>query len=422
MTFSPSLALLFAVTAGLAVGNAYAAQPLLDAIAASFGLSPGLAGAVVTATQAGLALGLVLVVPLGDLLSRRRLVPAQLLVGASALGLVAVADSVPLLLAAVAVVGASSVVAQVLVAYAASLASDADRGRAVGLVTGGVISGILLSRVVAGAIADVGGWRAVFALSAAATLLLASLLARRLPPDGVAAASPAAAVPPPPAAPSASATPPLPAAPPAPAASGRSPLPRYIALVGSTFGLIGRMPLLRARGLLALLTFAAFSTLWAPLALPLGAAPHELSHGQIGLFGLAGLAGALAAARAGRLADRGLGRATTGAALALLMLSWLPIAALDRSLVALALGVVLLDLAVQAVHVTNQTLLLAAAGPARSRVTAAYMLFYSLGSALGAIAATAVYAAWGWGGVCLQGAALTAAALAVWAVTSRPRR
>ncbi|HST40659.1 MAG TPA: MFS transporter [Conexibacter sp.] len=371
------------MAAGLAVGNAYAAQPLLDAIAAAFSLSPGAAGAVVTATQLGLTLGLLLIVPLGDLLRRRRLVPLQLLVGAGALLLVAAARSGPLLLAAMALVGASSVVAQVLVAYAAALAGERDRGRAVGLVTSGIISGILLSRAVAGAIAELGGWRAVYLASAAATVLLAAVLARRMPREE----------------------------------PGERPRPArraYLPLVASTVTLVARMRLLRVRGGIALLTFAAFSTLWSALALPLSAPPHELSHAAIGLFGLAGAAGALAAARAGRLADRGHGEATTGAALVLLLLSWPLIALLDRSLIALALGVVLLDLAVQAIHVSNQTLLLAAAGAARSRVTAAYMVFYSLGSAAGALAATTVYAAAGWTGVCLQGAGLTAAALLLW--------
>ncbi|MDW5594116.1 MFS transporter [Conexibacter stalactiti] len=392
-----SLALLFAVAAGLAVGNAYAAQPLLDAIAAAFSLSPGAAGAVVTATQVGLTLGLLLIVPLGDLLRRRRLVPLQLLAGASALLLVATARSAPLLLGAMALVGASSVVAQVLVAYAAALAGERDRGRAVGLVTSGIISGILLSRAVAGAVAELAGWRAVYLASAAATLVLATVLARRLPreqPEERAREQPDGRARP----------------------AGRA----YLPLVASTVTLVARMPLLRVRGALALLTFAAFSTLWSALVLPLSAPPHDLSHAAIGLFGLAGAAGALAAARAGRLADRGHGEATTGAALALLLLSWPLIALLDRSLLALALGVVLLDLAVQAIHVSNQTLLLAAAGAARSRVTAAYMVFYSLGSAAGALAATTVYAAAGWTGVCLQGAALTTAALLLWWLT-RPQ-
>ncbi len=156
--------------------------------------------------------------------------------------------------------------------------------------------------------------------------------------------------------------------------------------------------------------------------LPLSAPPHGLSHAQIGLFGIAGLAGALGAARAGRLADRGRGQRTTGVALALLLASWGPIALLDRSLLALAAGIVVLDFAVQAVHVSSQSMLLSALPAAGSRATAAYMAFYSAGSALGAIAATTAYAAAGWGGVCLQGAALSLAALGWWGVTQASPR
>ena len=400
-----SLVLLFAVACGLAVGSAYAAQPLLDAIAAAFALSPGAAGIVVTATQAGLGLGLLLIVPLGDLLDRRRLVACQLAVGAAALTLVALAPSAPLLLAGAALVGASSVVTQVLVAYAAVLAEPERRGRVVGVVTSGVVSGILLARVVAGAVAELAGWRAVYLLAAGLTVIVGLLLVRRLPRAGGASGARHA---------DAGA-----ACAPLGAGAAASPAARYAALLRSTAALLAREPLLRARGGLALLTFAAFSTLWSPLVLPLSAPPHGLSHAQVGLFGIAGLVGALGAARAGRLADRGRGQRTTGAALALLLASWGPIALLDRSLVALAAGIVALDLAVQAVHVSNQSMLLAALPRAGSRAIAAYMAFYSAGSALGAIAATSAYAAAGWGGVCLQGAALSLAALGWWAWTLR---
>ncbi|MDO8185220.1 MFS transporter [Conexibacter sp. JD483] len=396
-----SLVLLFAVACGLAVGSAYAAQPLLDAIADALALPLGAAGIVVTATQAGLALGLLLVVPLGDLLDRRRLVACQLTVGALALTLVALAPSAPLLLLGAVLVGASSVVTQVLVAYAAVLAAPAERGRVVGIVTSGVVSGILLARVVAGVVADLAGWRAVYLLAAGLTVVVGLLLVRRLPRTA--------------------------AAPPAGAAASPTSVPggaaSYAALLRSTVALVAREPLLRARGGLALLTFAAFSTLWSALVLPLSAPPHGLSHAQVGLFGVAGLAGALGAARAGRLADRGRGQRTTGVALALLLASWAPIALLDRSLLALAAGIVVLDFAVQAVHVSSQSMLLAALPVAGSRAIAAYMAFYSAGSALGAIAATSAYAAAGWGGVCLQGAVLSLVALCWWALTqATPRR
>jgi predicted MFS family arabinose efflux permease len=178
-------------------------------------------------------------------------------------------------------------------------------------------------------------------------------------------------------------------------------------------------PTLRARGLLALLIFAAFSVLWTAMVLPLSAPPLSLSHTAIGLFGLAGVAGALAARRAGRWADQGLGQRVTGIALGLLTLSWLPISVAETSLVALVCGVVLLDFAVQAVHVTNQSIIFAARPDAQSRMVGAYMCFYSVGSALGAAAATQVYALWGWEAVSLLGALISVSAWILWFLTSQ---
>ena len=155
------------------------------------------------------------------------------------------------------------------------------------------------------------------------------------------------------------------------------------------------------------------------MVLPLCAAPLTLSHTQVGLFGLAGIAGALAARHAGVWADRGLGQRVTGLSFAVLALSWLPTSLLHHSLLALTVGVVLLDFAVQALHVTNQSLIFAARPDAQSRLLGAYMSFYSLGSALGAIAATQVYALWGWQAVCVLGAAISVAGLLFWALTLR---
>ncbi len=165
--------------------------------------------------------------------------------------------------------------------------------------------------------------------------------------------------------------------------------------------------------------FTAFSILWSSLVLPLSAAPYSLSHTAIGAFGLAGAAGALSAAKAGRLADRGWGQRTTGIALALLTASWLFIGLAERSLLGLIVGIILLDLAVQAVHVTNQAMIMAVRPEAKSRLTAAYMMFYSIGSATGAILATNAYAAFGWIGVCILGATISALALVFWGITRR---
>ncbi|MFD7897452.1 MFS transporter [Streptomyces sp. NPDC059743] len=392
---SPGITLLFAVACGSAVANVYFAQPLLVTLGHDFAMSPATLGAVITLTQVGYGLGLFFLVPLGDLADRRRLVAAQLLLLAAALTLVGTATTGAVLLVGMAVVGLLAVVTQTLVAFAASLAPAARRGRVVGLVTSGVVTGILLARTVSGLLADLAGWRSVYLTSAALTCVLALTLHRVLP--------------------SRTSAPPVnisPASAP-PAALG------YRRLLRSTVTLFARERLLRIRALLALLIFAAFSTLWSCIALPLSEPPLSLSDSAIGAFGLAGAAGALAATAAGRLNDRGLSRWTTGVGLALLAVSWVPLALTRHSLWALAVGVIVLDLAVQAVHVTNQSLIHALAPDAGSRLFGGYMIFYSVGSATGAIASTALYAAAGWGAVCVLGASFSCLALLLWAVTER---
>jgi predicted MFS family arabinose efflux permease len=383
-SMSRSVALLFAMACGLAVANIYYAQALLDALADEFGIAHSSVGMVITITQICYALGLLLLVPLGDLLNRRRLITRQMMLSVLALIVVGFAPTRTILLLGMAVVGLLAVVTQMLVAFASTLAAPAERGRIVGLVTSGVVIGILLARTIAGVLTDLAGWRSVYLVSAALTLIMAGALFRVLPQDE------------------------------------RKEAPRsYPQLLRSVLALFVQERILRVRAVLALLIFTAFSILWTSLVLPLSAPPLSLSHTAIGAFGLAGVAGALAAARAGRLADQGLGQRTTGVALALLLLSWLPISYTEHSLFALIVGVILLDLAVQAVHVTNQSMIFTVRPEARSRLTAGYMIFYSIGSATGAIASTHVYTYAGWNGVCLLGAAVSALAFVFWAVTCR---
>jgi predicted MFS family arabinose efflux permease len=381
---SPSLTLLFSITCALAVANVYFAQPLLDSMAQSLGVASSMIGIVVTATQVGYALGLLFIVPLGDLVNRKRLMLTQVLLSAVAMAAVGAAQQWLALLGAMIVMGLLAVVVQVLVAYTAVLATPSQRGQAVGTVTSGIVLGILLARFTSGLIADIAGWRAVYFVSSGLMLTLAAVLWKVVPV---------------------------------------TPSPRqkdtYLALIGSLFKLFISELTLRARGLLALLIFAAFSVLWTAMVLPLSAPPLSLSHTAIGLFGLAGVAGALAARRAGRWADQGLGQRVTGIALGLLTLSWLPISVAETSLVALVCGVVLLDFAVQAVHVTNQSIIFAARPDAQSRMVGAYMCFYSVGSALGAAAATQVYALWGWEAVSLLGALISVSAWILWFLTSQ---
>lgn len=381
---SRNIALLFAIACGMAVANIYYAQPLLDAIATEFGITHSSVGIVITITQVCYALGLLLLVPLGDLLNRRWLIAGQMVISVLALIVVGTAPTGMVLFIGIAVVGLLAVVTQTLVAFAATLAAPAERGRAVGVVTSGIVIGILLARTFAGVLTDFAGWRSVYLVSAGLTLIMACVLFRVLPHDE----------------------------------HKRESL-SYLQLLRSLITLFAQERILLIRGALALMIFAAFSILWTSLVLPLSTPPLSLSHTAIGAFGLAGVAGALAAARAGRLADRGLGQKTTGVALILLLISWLPISYTHHSLLALIVGIVLLDLAVQAVHVTNQSMILTLRLEARSRLTAGYMIFYSIGSATGSIASTSIYAYSGWNGVCLLGAIVSALAFLFWTLTYR---
>ncbi|WP_128970294.1 MFS transporter [Bradyrhizobium tropiciagri] len=379
---SPAAVLLFAVACGLSVANIYFAQPLLDTMARDLAITPAVIGGVVTLTQIGYAFGLMLIVPLGDLWDRRRLIVGQTVLSALALAIVGTAPNAAVLLAGMVLVGLLAVVIQVLVAYAATLAAPADRGRTIGTVTSGVVSGILLARFAAGALADLGGWRMVYLTSAALTLVLAALLARALPrhaPQPMAGSS-------------------------------------YAKLLRSTVALFVEERVLRERAVFALLIFASFSVFWSSVVLPLAAPPLSLSHTTIGMLGIAGLAGALAARNSGRLADRGWGQRTTGLSLLLMLAGWVPIACLNTSLWLVVVGVLMIDFAVQAIHVTNQSLIVAARPDAASRLVGGYMVFYSIGTGFGAISSTMAYAATGWIGVCALGAAISAVALLFWVI------
>lgn len=374
---------LLAVCCAASVANVYYAQPLLDSIARDFGVPDAAIGGVITATQLGCALALLFVVPLGDLLNRKRLISVQLvLLTAACIGVATSTTRVALLAGMVALGLLGTAMTQGLIACSAALAGAGERGRVVGAAQGGVVIGLLTARSLAGVVTDLAGWRAVYLVSGALAIAMLVALSRLLPDRD-------------------------------------APRERigYAALLRSMVVLLRDERTLRVRGAIALLMFAAFGVFWSALVLPLSAPLHAMSHTQIGAFGLVGALGAAAAARAGRLADRGLGETTTGAALALLACSWLPIAFAPTSIPLLVVGIVLLDVGGQAVHVVNQSMILGARADAHARLVGCYMLFYSAGSGLGAIASTLTYAHAGWTGVCVLGAAVSVAALGVWAAT-----
>ncbi|WP_249421957.1 MFS transporter [Enterobacter asburiae] len=383
-----SMVWLFATASGLSVANVYYAQPLLDALANDFGISHAAVGGVVTATQIGCALALLLVVPLGDKVDRRRLMAVQLIALVVALVSVSMAQSSSALLIGMLATGMlGTAMTQGLIAYAASAASPHEQGRVVGAAQGGVFTGLLLARVFAGGISDIAGWRGVYLCAAALMLMIALPLWWRLP-----------------ALPAVTAT------------------MSYPGLIGSMLTLLRQEKVLQIRGVLALLMFASFNIFWSALVLPLSAPPFNFSHTAIGAFGLAGAVGALAAGRAGRWADRGYAQRTSAAALSILLLAWWPLSLMDRSLGILLIGIILLDLGGQALHVTNQSMIFRTRPEAHSRLVGLYMLFYAVGSGLGALGTTMTYACAGWPGVCLLGASVSLLALVFWWLTRASHR
>lgn len=382
--------LLLAVVCGVAVAGVYAGQPVLGPMGRDLGVPVDSVGWFVASGQLGYLAGLVLLVPLGDLLDRRRLIAAHLILVAAGLAITAASPVAWAAFSGLAAAGLFAVVVQTTVAYTASISPPAERGRNLGIVTSGVVIGILGARIVAGFLADLWGWRSIYLTLAILATALALLVLTLLPADARPGAAPADA---------------------------RPGAARYGKVIRSFGGLFAQ-PVFLSRGLIAFFLFASFGTLWSGMALPLSGEPWHLSEAQIGLFGIAGLAGALGAARSGRWGDAGHANRVTGIALAVLLASWLAIGQLPWSLPLLILGVILLDFAVQAVHVSNQHILTTAYPDRTSTTIGAYMVFYSLGSALGAAATTALFDATGWIGPTILGATLALCALATWAFST----
>ena len=364
---SRGLVVVLAVATGVAVGGDYYAQPLLAAIRHSLHVGSAAAGLVVTASQVGYALGLLFLLPLGDLLERKRLVVVLAVVTAAALAGAAVSPDLAVLFVMAAIVGTSSVVAQVLVSFTASLSSEGERGRMVGTVMSGLLLGILLARTAAGYIAAASSWRTVYLVAAGLMLAIAAVLARALPRHRE--------------------------------DTGLS----YPGILASVLTIFASEPVLRWRSMFGLLSFAAFSVLWTSLAFLLSAPPYNYGSGTIGLFGLAGVAGAAMASAAGRLADRGhQGLLTVATALAILT-AFLVLWADASSLALLLIGIVVLDLGCQGIHITNQSQIYRLAPTARSRVNAGYMTSYFIGGTIGSIGSAMCFQSFGWSGVCALG-------------------
>ncbi|MEY9094481.1 MFS transporter [Paenibacillus sp. RC84] len=381
------LILLLAAACGIIAANLYYAQPLVGEISSSIGLSANSSGFIVTLTQFGYVVGLLFVVPMGDIVENRRLVVGSLLLTGAALAIAAVSKQAVPFLAASFVIGLGSVAAQVLVPFASYLASESSRGRVVGNVMSGLLLGIMLSRPVSSLVADFFGWHAVFALSAIAVIILAIVLSKVLP------------------------------------VRKPSTNTSYIALLGSMWHLLRTTPILRRRAAYHACVFATFSLFWTTAPLLLSGPLFHFSQKAIAVFALAAVAGAIAAPVAGRLADRGWTKPATGIALAAVVISMLlPLIIRTGSSVGVAVLVVsalLLDAGVSANLVLGQRALFSLSPEIRSRLNGLFMAIFFFGGAIGSAIGGWIYATGGWSAALWIGIAFPVAALLYFATEKK---
>lgn len=358
------LTILLATACGIIVANLYYAQPLVGLISSSIGLSASSAGLIVTLTQIGYVVGLLFIVPLGDIVENRKLVVISILLTAVALTAAAVAKQAILFFTASLFIGLGSVATQVLVPFASYLTSESTRGRVVGNVMSGLLLGIMLSRPLSSLVADFFSWHTIFGLSAAALVVLAIVLSTVLP--------------------------------------ARRPTARtqYGALLGSMWHLLRTTPILRRRAAYHACVFATFSLFWTTVPLLLSSPVFHFSQKAIALYALVGVAGAIAAPVAGRLADRGWTRPGTGIALGTVIVSvLLPLMIQTSSSVGVAVLVVsaiLLDAGVSANLVLSQREIFSLGPEIRSRLNGLFMAIFFFGGAVGSAIGGWAYASGGW--------------------------
>ncbi len=377
-SLSPWIVFIIAVACGITVANLYWAQPLLDSIAHTFNSTVTMAGLIVTFTQIGYAAGLVLLVPLGDILERRKLIVFVLLFASAALVAASLSGTIMIFMFSSLAIGVTSVVAQILVPFSATLALDHERGKVVGQVMSGLLLGILLARTFSGFISEAFGWRFVFAIAAVLILLLSLLLSRTLPKNKMDTNL------------------------------------TYSKLLKSVWELVKTEPMLRKRSLYGALVFANFSVLWTSLTFLLARPPYSYSDAVIGLFGLVGASGATAANVAGRLSDKGRTKPATGFFLISVLISFILMAFGGKLLIPLLIGIIILDLGVQGTHILNQSEIYKLKPEVRSRLTTAYMTSFFIGGSIGSATSAAAFSIYGWMGVCLLGGVYSIIAIGIW--------
>ncbi|MWV48847.1 MFS transporter [Rathayibacter sp. VKM Ac-2803] len=380
---SRGLTLLFAVAASAAVGNLYWAQPLLGILGEDFSVSTASTGLIVTVTQVGYALGVFLLLPLGDTVNRRRFIPGLMVLTAALLLATAAAPTYPVLLGSLGLIGFSAVAGQVLIPLAGDLARDDERGRVLGTVAAGIMIGLLVARALSGVVAEHFGWRAVFVMAAVIMLVVAAVLAPRLP-----------------------------------RLEARPSVP-YGRLLLSVLRTITGTRAVQVTMLIGASAMCVFTMFWTGMTFLLSSPAFGYSVSLIGAVSLVGVVGALAAQRVGRLFDRGLFVPALGIGLAITF-AGLAVSALgSTSIVVLIIGAIVFGLGLQSVQILAQTRMVSIDPSARSRLNTAFIGGNFVGGAVGSALAGAFWQLGGWVAVMLAALAVIALALLVWTITRR---
>jgi len=366
-SLSPATLWLMTIGSGLVVANIYYNQPLLGKMAATFQVSEAKIGIIATLTQIGYALGLLFIVPLGDMLHRKKLILVDFVLILLSLLLAAFSPSVYVLMAASLLIGITSVVPQLFIPLTAHLARPEARGKAVGTVVSGLLIGILLSRTISGVVGAHLGWRAMYVIAAGIMVLLWLALYFLLPEVK-------------------------------PEYKGT-----YKSLMQSLIFFIKKEPLLRLAAVRGAFAFASFGAFWGTLVFLLEAPPFNAGSDLAGAFGLVGAVGALAAPLVGRASDKGLSKNLVTFMILLIISSYIIFGLFSTSLIGLIAGIILLDLGLQANHIANQTMVFSLNPQARNRLNTIYMFTYFLGGASGTFLATQVWQHWQWPGVVAVG-------------------
>lgn len=375
-----------AAATGLIVANLYYCQPLIVLIADEFNIPHADAGTITYLTQAGYAIGLFFMVPLGDKLERKTQILYTTFASVIALIIAATAQSYLILEIASLLIGITSIVPQLILPLAASLSAPEERGKVVGTIMSGLLVGILLSRTLSGFIGEVLGWRAMFCIASGLCLLLFFIIKKQFPYNK-------------------------------PVFNGS-----YGQLIGSLFTLIKEQPLLREATLINVFSFAQFGAFWTTMVLLLSAEPFHFNSATIGLFGIVGASGALAAPLVGKLGDKGSSRVAVGYGCLLIALSFIVFYFSGASVVGIVIGIVLIDIGLQGVHISNQTRVYSILPEARNRMNTVFMSFSFLGTAAGSAFGLFLWQFGGWHAVALGGLLLSVLAFSVYAFTFKLKR